>query len=563
MRLPTALSLRAVLPAAALAFAPALYGVPAYAAGAQPATCGDRNATDFPIEAHLRDGPDQYARGGGWRGWHLELRNATDTGCRAIHPIAVLVDQAHELRPRHIGFEFLDPYAEGGATWRTVSFEATDEDENIGVFDDHFKGFTVPAHKTVDVQVRTRFTADAPEGPVTANAIAVQRRADDGDWVGQSNDYQFRVGGAATATGAGTRTGAGTSADPGTRTRAATRTGRVAGTDTDTDTGTSRGTETADAGDSAAAAEGDAETKPAPPPTTRSKSPTATPTRTPDKPRPSASASASPSDGARSPGASHKESRPPAVPPRADSDVDADTEADADVDAEADVDTDPSAETDTGTGADADTGTGTGSDTELGADTDTDMDTDLGADTGAGSDTGTDTDTGLDSDVGADVDAGTETDTGTDTGTDEGLDTGTDLGADAGTDADLGTDTGLGTDTEDPSADTDLGTESDLGTDTDLGTGADPSAESDLGTGTDPGTGTDAGRDPQATDPGTGTGSDGRHEKGGDREHERQRMPELAATGRHTALFAGLGVISAALVTCGTVLVVKSRRSGA
>ncbi|MFD0650555.1 hypothetical protein ACFQ2Y_20150 [Streptomyces malaysiensis subsp. malaysiensis] len=116
MRLPTALSLRAVLPAAALAFAPALYGVPAYAAGAQPATCGDRNATDFPIEAHLRDGPDQYARGGGWRGWHLELRNATDTGCRAIHPIAVLVDQAHELRPRHIGFEFLDPYAEGGAT---------------------------------------------------------------------------------------------------------------------------------------------------------------------------------------------------------------------------------------------------------------------------------------------------------------------------------------------------------------------------------------------------------------------------------------------------------------
>ncbi|MFK4274397.1 hypothetical protein [Streptomyces milbemycinicus] len=39
-------------------------------------------------------------------------------------------------------------------------------------------------------------------------------------------------------------------------------------------------------------------------------------------------------------------------------------------------------------------------------------------------------------------------------------------------------------------------------------------------------------------------------------------MPELAATGRHTALLAGLGVISAALVTCGTVLVVKSRRSG-
>lgn len=284
MRLPTALSLRAVLPAAALAFAPALYGIPVYAAEAESAACGGRNAPDFPIEAHLRDGPDQYARGGGWRGWHLELRNATDTGCRAIHPIAVLIDEARELRPRHIGFEFLDPSAEGGATWRAVSFQTTDEDENIGVFDNsHFKGFTVPAHKTVDVQVRTRFTEDAPEGPVTANAIAVQRRANDGDWVGQSNDYAFHIGPAATGAASGTGSGAGTEAGAGTGTRTRAATGAVR--DRETDTGVGAG----------AATDGATETKPAPQPTTRSKSPTAVPTRTPEKTRPSAAPSRTPS----------------------------------------------------------------------------------------------------------------------------------------------------------------------------------------------------------------------------------------------------------------------------
>ncbi|NEW73361.1 hypothetical protein [Streptomyces rhizosphaericus] len=527
MRLPTALSLRAVLPAAALAFAPALYGVPAYAAEAEPAACGDRNASDFPIEAHLRGGPDQYALGGGWRGWHLELRNATDTGCRAIHPIAVLVDQARQLRPRHIGFEFLDPAADGGATWRTVSFQTTDEDENIGVFEDHFKGFTVPAHKTVDVQVRTRFTADAPEGSVTANAIAVQRRADDGDWVGQSNDYVFRIGGAAatgTSTGsgtdagtAGTDTGTGTVAgtkgpDAGTRTRAATRSGGL--TETGTDTGVGAG----------AATDGDDETTPAPEPTTRSKRPTATSSRTAEETEETETPSAAPSrkpSATRSPGATHKESSPAAVPPRADSDVDADTEADADADV----------------GVDTDVDTDTDTDTELGADVDTDMDTDLGADTGSdlGSDLGSDSD--------ADADTGTDAEAGTDTGTDS--DTGTDL--DEGLDTDPGTDTDLGTET-DPGTDTGLGTETD-----------DPGAEADLGTETDPGT--ETGREPQA-EPSTGTGGDGRHEEDGGHEREHERIPELAATGRHTALLAGLGVISAALVTCGTVLVVKSRRSG-
>ncbi|MFD8382193.1 hypothetical protein ACFV2X_27315 [Streptomyces sp. NPDC059679] len=200
--------------AAALALLlPAVWCGTAQSASASAAmpSCGRRESPRFPIDARLHGGPARYARGGGWHAWHLELRNTTRVECRAIHPIAILVDRAHALRPDHIRMEFLDPYADkaAGGRWRPVSFETTDEDENIGVFGDPFQGFTVPARGSVKVRVRSHFTDSAPTGPVTANVITMERRADDGDWVGQSGDYDFRIEraagvGAEEASGAGT-----------------------------------------------------------------------------------------------------------------------------------------------------------------------------------------------------------------------------------------------------------------------------------------------------------------------------------------------------------------------
>ncbi|GAA2367157.1 hypothetical protein [Streptomyces cuspidosporus] len=203
MRSPSPLVVRAAKSTAVLALAPVLWCGPAahalpHAAAAEPGSvpsCGRRGSSEFPIDARLYGGPKRYPPGGGWRAWHLELRNTTRAECRAIHPIAILVDRGRALRPGHIRMEFLDPYGENpdGGTWRPVSFETTDEHENIGVFGDPFPGFTVPARGRVEVAVRTRFTDSAPTGPVTANVITMQRRADDGDWVGQSDDYDFRV----------------------------------------------------------------------------------------------------------------------------------------------------------------------------------------------------------------------------------------------------------------------------------------------------------------------------------------------------------------------------------
>ncbi len=42
--------------------------------------------------------------------------------------------------------------------------------------------------------MRLAFTSDTAPGEVTANAAVVQRRGGDGEWIGQSNDYRFRVG---------------------------------------------------------------------------------------------------------------------------------------------------------------------------------------------------------------------------------------------------------------------------------------------------------------------------------------------------------------------------------
>jgi clumping factor A len=427
MRLPTALSLRAALPAAALALAPALYGLGPHAAAAEPApACGDETASDFPIETRLRGGPDHYARGGRWQQWHLELRNTTDTGCRAIHPVAVLVDQGHALRPRQIQFEFLDPNADGG-TWRAVSFETTDEDENIGVFEKDFKGFTVAAGKTVDVQIRSRFTTDAPLGPVTANAIAVQRRADDGGWVGQSNAYAFRID-AAGPSAEGTA-GADSAPVPGTKPSAEPESEPSAELESEP----SAELDPEPSAEPEPEASAEPKTDPSADPT-RAPSPAPSPTRRLDR-------------------------SPVAVPPSPDSETDQGTE-----DLAGDL-------ADSGTDEDLD------ADTNLGTDTGTDTGTD---ESGTEADPGTETDTDLGADSGADTETGTDAGTGTGTDTDPGSDLGTEAEDEAGT----GTDTGSATD---PGTETETGTElppgSDPGTDpgTETGTGSDTGSDADKG----------------------------------------------------------------------------------
>lgn len=43
------------------------------------------------------------------------------------------------------------------------------------------------------MKVRLALGPDTVANEITANAAVVQRHADDGDWVGQSNDYRFDI----------------------------------------------------------------------------------------------------------------------------------------------------------------------------------------------------------------------------------------------------------------------------------------------------------------------------------------------------------------------------------
>ncbi|WP_372407881.1 hypothetical protein [Streptomyces luteireticuli] len=174
------------------------FGPASASAGDRPG-CGDPGSRDFPVVSRLSGGPAVYERGADAPAWELDLRNDTGTGCRAVHPVVVLSDQARALRPQDVRMEFYD---REGARWRPVRFERTEEAENVGVFEGRspspeFRGFDVPAHRTVVVPVRLGFADGAPEGPVTANVAAVQRRGADGAWVGESEDYTFTVGSAA------------------------------------------------------------------------------------------------------------------------------------------------------------------------------------------------------------------------------------------------------------------------------------------------------------------------------------------------------------------------------
>ncbi|MGW7137253.1 hypothetical protein [Streptomyces xanthophaeus] len=202
MRLRKALALSAVLSATLFATTVPTAGADVgTGGGARPApalpsraqaTCGDGKSTAFPIGARIRGGPAVYRTGGEPQTWFLDLTNTTNSECTAIHPVVVLTDKARLLRPAHLRMEFEAP---GGTL--PVSLEGTDRDEIIAVFDggDAFAGYTVAAGGALTVKVGLSFAPDAPTGEVVADAALVQRKGDDGDWVGESGGYRFSVEG--------------------------------------------------------------------------------------------------------------------------------------------------------------------------------------------------------------------------------------------------------------------------------------------------------------------------------------------------------------------------------
>ncbi|MGC3003365.1 hypothetical protein ACPF8X_34580 [Streptomyces sp. G35A] len=165
---------------------------PAHAEAPLPA-CASPDDRGFPLTARIHGGPASYTAGGGFGTWYLELTNTTGRACAGVHPVVVLVDEERALKPSQPVLEFYD----GEGRPHPVRLETTDRDELVGAFaaeeEPGFAGFTVGPRKTLTVRVRLAVTSDAVPNEVTANAAVVQRHEDDGDWIGQSNDYRFRI----------------------------------------------------------------------------------------------------------------------------------------------------------------------------------------------------------------------------------------------------------------------------------------------------------------------------------------------------------------------------------
>ncbi|WP_329446887.1 hypothetical protein [Streptomyces canus] len=173
---PPAAALRAPAPPAAA------FPTPAAPLGDSCAPTG----RTFPLTTRIHGGPAVYEAGGGYSIWYLDITNTTRNTCAEVHPVVVLVDERHVLKPSQPRLEFYD-----GPRTHAVRFESTDEDELVGAFGG--AGLTVGPGKTLTVKVRLALTPDAMPNEVTVNAAIVQRHGDDGDWVGQSNAYRFGV----------------------------------------------------------------------------------------------------------------------------------------------------------------------------------------------------------------------------------------------------------------------------------------------------------------------------------------------------------------------------------
>ncbi|MFF8013128.1 LPXTG cell wall anchor domain-containing protein [Streptomyces sp. NPDC007929] len=202
--------------AAAAAAAVLLPGAHPASADAPAPSCAAPDDHTFPLTTRIHGGPDTYTAGGGFGTWYVDLTNTTDRTCTGIHPVVVLTDDKRALEPSQPHLEFF----EGGRA-HPVRFEETGEDELVGAFadeEDRFAGFTVEPGGTVTVKVRLSLTSDAVPNAVTANAAVVQRHDDDGDWVGQSNDYRFGIDDGEPGTDTGTDPDSDTDSDTGTGT---------------------------------------------------------------------------------------------------------------------------------------------------------------------------------------------------------------------------------------------------------------------------------------------------------------------------------------------------------
>ncbi|MFF8843131.1 hypothetical protein ACF08N_10410 [Streptomyces sp. NPDC015127] len=156
----------------------------------QQPTCGDVTDPDFPIRTRIHGGPRTVHPGGGFQSVGLDLTNTTEELCHRIHPVVILTGRGPGLTADKVDVQFRD---EDAGRWRPVALERTSEDEIVGAFDDGFRGFVVPAGKTVTVRVRLALAAGTSPNTVTVNAAVVQRKGNDGDWVGASGDYRFDV----------------------------------------------------------------------------------------------------------------------------------------------------------------------------------------------------------------------------------------------------------------------------------------------------------------------------------------------------------------------------------
>ncbi|MFI2211064.1 hypothetical protein [Streptomyces sp. NPDC020141] len=163
----------------------------AVAADTRQPRCGTPADKDFPVDTRVLGGPSVHHPGGGFEHWSVEISNTTGKPCRNIHPVIVFTARDRGLTPDRLMLEFHDPAA---GRWLPADLERTSGEEVVAVLDeDGHGGFTVPGKASVTVRVRLALTADTPPNQVTVNAAIVQRRGDDGDWLGQSGDYRFAV----------------------------------------------------------------------------------------------------------------------------------------------------------------------------------------------------------------------------------------------------------------------------------------------------------------------------------------------------------------------------------
>ncbi|WP_199552289.1 LAETG motif-containing sortase-dependent surface protein [Streptomyces sp. N35] len=146
------------------------------------ASSSDEEAASQPPRMDMVGFPSTFAAGGNWSTFTLAVDNSKGEEIESFVPLFALAHESDKLKLHHIQLQFKAP----GGSWQAADLYADD-----GAFFTDMGEHRLEAGKKLTIEIRLKFTAQAPAGEGISAAAGFS--LDDDNIVAMTDDYEFTL----------------------------------------------------------------------------------------------------------------------------------------------------------------------------------------------------------------------------------------------------------------------------------------------------------------------------------------------------------------------------------